>query len=189
MQTSIFSEDKNIIYDLQFYFPEKENSIIKQDKSNILKKHNGVLKYVNSQPHISLASFVVASSRSLEIIDKLKEVLNQLTAIEVNFNNYICFDSNHLIYAKIEPENKFKPILNALDLFKKENKFANKHFTICDNIHATIVIPKEKSIYELLLAEYKSKILHSVFFLEKIMIRKTLSLGENYEFEMIILKH
>lgn len=112
-----------------------------------------------------------------------------MTAIEVNFNNYICYDSNHLIYVKIEPESKFKPVLNALDLFKKDNKFANKHFTICDNIHATIVIPKEKSLYEFLRAEYKSKILHSVFFLEKIMIRKTLSPVENYEFETIILKH
>lgn len=189
MQTSIFPEDKLISYDIQFHFPEKENLLLNQEKTNIQKNHGDKLQYIKSQPHISLASFNVISSRSFKIIEKLKEVINQLTAIEVYFNNYVSFDSNHLIYAKIEPESNFKPILNTLASFRKENEFTSKNFRIYHNIHATIVMPKEKSIYQLLSLEYESKSLLSNFVLDKIMIRKNTGTTKKYEIEMIELKH
>lgn len=188
MQISFFPEDKIISYDIQFHFPEKENSLLKQEKINIRKNHGDKIQYIKSKPHISLASFEVISSRSYKIIEKLKEALNQLTAIKVYFNNYVSFDSNHLIYAKVEPESNFKPILNALASFRKENKFASKNFRIYHEIHATIVMPKENSIYQLLSLEYESKSLCSNFVMDKIMMRKNTAIPKISEIEMIELK-
>lgn len=123
MNDMLFDEMELQYFQISFSLPQKELHIILKEKNNIKSKF-GNLKRVKSIPHISICGIKVSKGKTESILTKITQQLQKISTFEVTLDGYEVFTSK-VVYAKVEPIQRFDILWSILESIKKETSYAH----------------------------------------------------------------